>query len=82
MLYHSLFMSHIRYCISSWCFGNETLIDKLQRLYNKFTKIIFNLSLRENVSRTISGGHSNSGVRGKNFQKLMFSKKEKEFCCL
>ena len=29
MLYHSLLMSNICYCISSWCFGNETLIDKL-----------------------------------------------------
>ena len=54
MLYHSLFMSHIRYCISSWCFRNETLIDKLQRLYNKFIRIIFNLSHRENVSHTMS----------------------------
>ena len=25
-----------------------------------------------------SGGYSNSGARGKDFQKLMFSKKEKE----
>ena len=55
MLYHSLFMSNIRYCISSWCFENETLIDKLQRLCNKFIiRIIFNLSHRENVSHTMS----------------------------
>ena len=27
----------------------------------------------------ISGGYSNSGPRGKDFQKLMFSKKEKSF---
>ena len=53
MLYHSLFMSRIRYCISSWCFGNETLINKLQRLCKKFIKIIFNLFLRENASRTM-----------------------------
>ena len=53
MLHHSLFMSHIRYCISSWCFGNKTLIDKLQRLCNKFKRITFNLSHRENVSRTL-----------------------------
>ena len=54
MLYHSLFMSHIRYCTSSWCFGNEILIDKLQRLCNKFIRIIFNLSHRENVNCTMS----------------------------
>ena len=28
---------------------------------------------------TSSGGYSNSGARGKDFQKLMFSKKEKSF---
>ena len=54
MLYHSLSMSHIRYCISSWCFGNETLIDKLQRLCNNFIRIIFNLFHRKNASRTMS----------------------------
>ena len=54
MLYHSLFVSHIRYCISGWCFGNETLIDKLQRLCNKFIRIIFNLSHTKNVSHTMS----------------------------
>ena len=54
MLYHSLFMSHIRYCRSSWCFGNETLIDKLQTVCVKFIRIIFNLSQRKNVSRTMS----------------------------
>ena len=54
MLYHSLFVSHIRYCISGWCFGNETLIDKLQRLCNKFIRIIFNPSHTKNVSHTMS----------------------------
>ena len=54
MLYHSLFMSHIRYCISSWCFGNETLIDKSQRLCNKFIRIIFIFSHREKVNCTMS----------------------------
>ena len=30
-----------------------------------------------------NGGYSNSGARGKDFRKLMFSKKEKELCsCL
>ena len=47
MLYYSLFTNHIRYGISSWCFGNTTLI-------NKFMRIILNLSHRENVSRTMS----------------------------
>ena len=54
MLYHSLFMSHIRYCILSWYFENKTLIDKLQRLCNKFIRIIFNLFHRKNVSHSMS----------------------------
>ena len=33
---------------------NETLIDKLERLCNKFKKTFFNLSHKENVSQTIS----------------------------
>ena len=60
MLYHSFFISHIRYCISSWCFRNETLIDKLQRLCNKFLRIILNLSHRENVTRTMSEHNLNA----------------------
>ena len=48
-LYHSLFMSHIRYCITNWCFGNETLIAKIQHLSNKFLKIIFN-SNKEDIT--------------------------------
>ena len=35
-LYHSLLLSHVRYCISDWCFGNETRIQQLQRICNKF----------------------------------------------
>ena len=54
MLYHFLSMNHIRYCLSYWCFGNETLIDKLLKLGNKVNGIIFSLSHRENVSRTMS----------------------------
>ena len=29
LLYHTLFKSYILYCITSWCFGNETMINKL-----------------------------------------------------
>ena len=54
MLYHFLIISHIRIAYENWCFGNKTLIDKLQRLCNKFIKIIFNLSHKENFSRTMS----------------------------
>ena len=37
------------------------------------------LSVRGMKGRVSNGGYSNLGTRGKDFQKLMFSKKEKEF---
>ena len=42
-------MSHIRYCITNWCFGNETLVAKLQKLSDKFLRLTFNLRRKENV---------------------------------
>ena len=37
-LCQSLIISHIRYCTSTWCFGNEAIIDKLQRLRKQIDK--------------------------------------------
>ena len=54
MIYHSLLMSHIRYCISSWCSGTEALIVKPQRFCNTFIRMIFNLSHKQNVSCMMS----------------------------
>ena len=51
-LYHSLLISHVRYCITNWCFGNESKIQQLQRICNKFMRLVFNLKRRESV-RTI-----------------------------
>ena len=51
-LYHSLLISHFRYCITSWCFGNESQIQELQRICNKFIRLVFNLKRRESV-RTV-----------------------------
>ena len=51
-LYHSLLISHVRYCITNWCFGNESKIQQLQRICNKFIRLVFNLKRRESV-RTI-----------------------------
>ena len=31
MFYHSMFNCHIFYCITTWCFGNKTVILNLQR---------------------------------------------------
>ena len=56
-IYHSLFVSHLRCCISNWCFGNVTLIAKLQHLSDKFVRIIFNLSHKEDVSNVMKANN-------------------------
>ena len=50
LLYHTLIKSHILYCITSWCFGNETMINKLQCPVNKLMRSIFNVGKRQTVS--------------------------------
>ena len=35
MLYHSMFNCHISYCVTTWCFGNKTIIlCNVQQIYN------------------------------------------------
>ena len=48
-LHHSLILSHVRYCVVNWCFGNETIVRQLQRICNKFIRIIFGLNRRSGV---------------------------------
>ena len=36
ILYNSLIISHIRYCITTWHIGNKTTASKIQRIANKF----------------------------------------------
>ena len=43
LLYHTLVMSHISYCISAWCYGNKTMVNTIQRQANQFIRIIFGL---------------------------------------
>ena len=50
-LYHSLVINHVRYCITNWCFGNESKIQ-LQRICNKFIRLVFNLK-RHEIVRTV-----------------------------
>ena len=52
-LYHSLLLSHVRYCITNWCFDNETRIHQLQRICNKFIKLVFGLKKRDSVKNVI-----------------------------
>ena len=51
MLYHSFILSHIRYCITTWCHGNNTDISRLQRYCNKFIRLIFGLNRRQPVTK-------------------------------
>ena len=54
-LYHSLLLSHVRYCrpITNWCFGNETRIHQLQRICNKFIRLVFGLKKRDIVKNVM-----------------------------
>ena len=49
IIYHSLLISHMRYCINNWCFENSTLIRKLQSIRNRFLKMTFNLEHNSNI---------------------------------
>ena len=46
ILYNSLLLSHLRYCITSWCFGNRTKINLLQRICNKFIRAMYGIKRR------------------------------------
>ena len=46
LLYYTLVKSHILYCINSWCFGNEIMINKLQCAVNKLMRSTFNVGKR------------------------------------
>ena len=52
-LYHSLLLSHVRYCISNWCFGNEIRIHQLQRICNKLIRLVVGLKRRESVKKVM-----------------------------
>ena len=51
--YHSLLLSHVRYCITNCCFGNETRIHQLQRICNKFIRLVFGLKKRDSVKNVM-----------------------------
>ena len=50
VLYNSLIISHIRYCITTWHIGNKTTASKIQRIANKFIRMTFGLHHRANVT--------------------------------
>ena len=51
ILYNSLLLSHLRYCITSWCFGNRTKINQLQRICNKFIRAMYGIKQRGCVKK-------------------------------
>ena len=46
ILYNSLLLSHLRYCITSWCFGNRTKINQLPSICNKFIRVMYGIKRR------------------------------------
>ena len=51
--YDSLLLSHLRYCITSWCYGNSTTINQLQRICNKFIRAMYGIKWRGYVNNVI-----------------------------
>ena len=47
MLYHSMIVSHIRYCITTWCNGNKTTLLKIQQIANKFIRMIYGIHYKD-----------------------------------
>ena len=48
-IFKSLVLGKLRYCISTWCYGNMTLRQSLQRSCNNFLRMIFGLKRRQSV---------------------------------
>ena len=53
MLYHSMIVSHIRYCITTWCNGNKTTLLKIQRIANKFIRMIHGIHYKGSVKNAM-----------------------------
>ena len=53
ILYHSMIVSHIRYCITTWCNGNKTTLLKIQRIANKFIKMIHGIHYKVSVKNVM-----------------------------
>ena len=60
-------MSHIRYGITNWCFGNETLVAKSLKLSDIFLSLTFNLHRKENVINVVK---TNNLLSIKQYTKL------------
>ena len=53
-LFHSLILSHIRYCITTWCYGHSVLLNKLQKICNKFINMIISTNPTKKRNKEIT----------------------------
>ena len=49
VIYHSLMLSHIRYCITNWFHGNLAIVSQLQNICNKFIRLSFSLASEDDI---------------------------------
>ena len=75
MLYHSMFNCHISYCVTTWCFGNKTIILNLQRSANKFIRLINGLNFRDSVKQVMVQSHLLSVEQTLEFEIACFMKR-------
>ena len=52
-LYHSLMGSHLQYCISSWCYGNTTIMNKLQKMSDKFIRLACSRNCNSDITNKL-----------------------------
>ena len=50
-LFHSLILSHIRYCITTWCYGHFVLLNELLKICNKFINMIIYTNRKKTQQR-------------------------------
>ena len=49
LLYHSLINSQLYYCILNWCYGNKTLVKRLEPLCYKFVELVSGINSSSSV---------------------------------
>ena len=54
ILFHSLILSHIRYCITTWCYRHSVLYNKLQKICNKFINMIICINPAKKYNKEIT----------------------------
>ena len=45
-----MIVSHLRYCITTWFYGNKTLASKIQHTTNKFIRMIYGIQHGDNIN--------------------------------